>query len=59
LVKHMRQLMDGKYSMTVITSADKTTALEWSFHVLQNTMKMSAGLILSLKTQQSHEQKRT
>jgi two-component system CheB/CheR fusion protein len=49
LIKHMNQLLDGRYNMTVITSAGKTTALEWSFHVLQSTMKIPAGLILSLK----------
>jgi two-component system CheB/CheR fusion protein len=53
--KQLNQMLDGKYKMKVIAAGGNMLAIEWSLNVLLNNLKMPAGMILSLKTEQSHE----
>ncbi|HJZ39883.1 MAG TPA: chemotaxis protein CheB [Bacteroidales bacterium] len=55
LFKQLGQLLEGRYKMTVKASGGRTPVLEWSVNLLFNTLNMPSGLILSLKTQSSHE----
>jgi PAS domain S-box-containing protein len=53
--KLMNQMPDGKYKTKVIAAGGKTTAIECSFNVLLNNLKMPSGMILSLKTKPSYD----
>jgi two-component system CheB/CheR fusion protein len=52
LTRQMGQILYGKYKMKVIAASGNLLTNEWSIHVVNNNLKMPAGIILSLKTQQ-------
>jgi two-component system CheB/CheR fusion protein len=53
--KLLNQVPDGKYKMKVLAVEGIMSAIEWSVNVLLNNLKIPAGMILSLKTKQSHD----
>jgi two-component system CheB/CheR fusion protein len=51
----LSQKMDGKYKMKVLAAEGNIPAIEWTINTLLNNLKIPAGMILSLKTKQSHD----
>jgi len=53
--RQLNQMLDCKYKMKVIAAGGKLISIEWSLHVVYSNLKIPAGMIISHKTQQSHE----
>jgi PAS domain S-box-containing protein len=49
LNKLLNKLPGGKFKMQVIVTGGKMSEVEWSASVLQNNLKMTTGIILTLK----------
>jgi two-component system CheB/CheR fusion protein len=47
--KLLNELLDGKFKMQVIAAGGNMAVAKWSVNVLLNSLKMAAGMILSLK----------
>jgi two-component system CheB/CheR fusion protein len=55
LKRHFSQSHNAKIKMKVKAARGKMFVNEWSFNIIRNTLKLPAGIILSLKTPEIHE----